>query len=159
MKSCSFPFITTPPHPPCPKNARMNAFFCVLWSVFSPSNPYNLKFVESFLVIMVGRPETRRLSASISWDAFRKGRSLARNHISICFFLTFQLTKAEELHTLCIEKPELTKTEFLKLLQCWVAEVGGTWDQRSPKAYGICERKEILWFVSIYTLLQQEHGN
>ena len=160
MKSCSFPFITTPPHPPCPKNARMNAFFCVLWSVFSPSNPYNLKFVESFFwVIMVGRPETRRLSASISWDAFRKGRSLARNHISICFFLTFQLTKAEELPTLCIEKPELTKTEFSKLLQCWVAEVGGPWDQRSPKAYGICERKEILWFVAIYALLQQEHDN
>ena len=115
MKSCSFPFITTPPHPPCPKNARMNAFFCVLWSVFSSSNPYNLKFVESFLVIMVGRPETRRLSASISWDAFRKGRSLARNHISICFFLTFQLTKAEELPTLCIEKPELTKNGIFKV--------------------------------------------
>ena len=57
--------------------------------------------IEAFSIITVEKPETRRLSASISWDAFRKGRSLARNHISICFFsplLTFQLTKVEEIH-------------------------------------------------------------
>ena len=137
--------------PPWPCNGWANVFSrhqkcisrrkkCICFLIFPT-------LFSSFTVVVVGKSETCRLSASISWDAFRKGRSLARNHISI--FLTFQLTKAEELPTLCIEKPELTKTEFLKLLQCWVAEVGGTWDQRSPKAYGICERKEILWFVAI----------
>ena len=153
-------FYYNPTPPPLPKKCPNECIFLCLVICFFSIQSLQFKICRKFfLVIMVGRPETRRLSASISWDAFRKGRSLARNHISICFFLTFQLTKAEELPTLCIEKPELTKTEFSKLLQCWVAEVGGTWDRRSPKACGICEWKEILWFVTIYALLQQEHDN
>ena len=121
---------------------KTNVLECMHFVQLS-ENPEIFK-LKVFSMIMVEKPETAGCLLQFLEMHSGVGRSLARNHISICFFLTFQLTKAEELHTLCIEKPELTKTEFLKLLQCWVAEVGGTWDQRSPKAYGICERKEIL---------------
>ena len=57
---------------------------------------------SSFTVVVVGKSETCRLSASISWDAFRKGweRLLsARTHINISFLSppsTCWLTKTEE---------------------------------------------------------------
>ena len=58
---------------------------------------------SSLTVVVVGKSETCRLSASISWDAFRKGRErllTARTHINISFLsppLTCWLTKTEEL--------------------------------------------------------------
>ena len=68
---------------------------CIFFFIFP--TPFS-----SFTVVVVGKFETCRLSASISWDAFRKGweRLLsARTHINISFLSppsTCWLTKTEE---------------------------------------------------------------
>ena len=78
-------------HQKCISRRKKCIFFWIFPTLFS-----------SFTVVVVGKSETCRLSASISWDAFRKGweRLLtAWTHINISFLsspLTCWLTKTEE---------------------------------------------------------------
>ena len=92
--------------PPWPCNGWANVFTrhqkcisrrqkCIFFLIFPT-------LISSFTVVVVGKSETCRLSASISWDAFRKGRERllsARTHINISFLSsppTCWLTKTEE---------------------------------------------------------------